>query len=209
MNNENEKKAKAIDWKAIICLQVAARSKDPEAAIFQPFTTDYLNDLVEAAVSFATEAADQEVELKRMTRIISRMQDHRASEPPDIFHPFGIPEPNCPCTVTPTEPWPNKAGEQIETAVNRFARDMEARMRANSHKGDWSDSSRGYLIHRLDRAVDDLKTSHAGRTYTETIIRRAADVANYAMMIADQEAQKAKAEKERPNIYEPKLERSE
>lgn len=78
-----------------------------------------------------------------------------------------------------------------------FAGRMERKLAANDHKGHWDNCDFGYLSRRLhqeakelSRALQRLK-SYAG-TYpvaektVQGVIDEAADVANFAMMIADQ-----------------------
>lgn len=85
-------------------------------------------------------------------------------------------------------------------AVAVFATHMESKLRENDHRGGWEDCDFDYLTRRLAeearelrRAVDtfeDARYSH-GATAADLIAiaaevrREAADVANFAMMIAD------------------------
>lgn len=75
-------------------------------------------------------------------------------------------------------------GRPIRPQVLWFARQMERKLRENDHKGGWEDCSPSELVSRI------------GLEYTEILVamqqgsRRAmadeaADVANFAMMIAD------------------------
>lgn len=65
---------------------------------------------------------------------------------------------------------------------------MESRLLANDHKGGWKGCSRDFLLQRLHAELAELETElapadplpRAHRVGTET-----ADVANFAMMIAD------------------------
>lgn len=79
-------------------------------------------------------------------------------------------------------------------AVGWFACWMEAKLAANDHKGHWSTCGFGYLSTRLHqeakelsralqafRPADDVSRASAARS----IVQEAADVANFAMMIAD------------------------
>lgn len=79
-------------------------------------------------------------------------------------------------------------------AVAWFAEAMEQKLQANDHKPDWSGSDTQHLVHRLLEEVLEL---HQACVVTEVqapemkqmcvseIVREAADVANFAMMIAD------------------------
>lgn len=63
-----------------------------------------------------------------------------------------------------------------------FARVMEKCLRENDHKPGWQSDTLEELLERLEEEVDELKS---GRLSNEDVIREAADVANFAMMIAD------------------------
>ena len=84
--------------------------------------------------------------------------------------------------------------------VREFARHMEAKLRENDHKGGWNDCERGWLLRRLGQEVGELRRAlraneqrlqraawtDIGRDASRRrIAREAADVANFAMMIAD------------------------
>lgn len=88
----------------------------------------------------------------------------------------------------------------IRSEVKAFASHMEAKLRENDHKGGWGDCDFGYLVKRLDEesaelrsAVSALKTALSDadappelvRMVKEAVRNEAADVANFAMMIAD------------------------
>lgn len=94
---------------------------------------------------------------------------------------------------SPTRPW-----------VDAFADEMEAKLAENRHKGDrsgWRFEPPGLLLSKLIREVAELaeavdNASEADRdilTYSEAqravfreaVRREAADVANFAMMLAD------------------------
>ena len=67
-----------------------------------------------------------------------------------------------------------------------FAEQMEAKLRENDHKGGWENCSLDWLVGRLYREAKELWIE-VDRVVPEPerIIREAADVANFAMMIAD------------------------
>lgn len=77
--------------------------------------------------------------------------------------------------------------------VNAFAGEMEAKLLENSHKGGregWAQDTGAALMIRLREEVDELGLAVAGnkccgRRDKEQVVREAADVANFAMMIAD------------------------
>jgi len=69
--------------------------------------------------------------------------------------------------------------------VAEFAESMEARLVEHEYKGGWQECSIDFLISQLRLNVAHLQIAiHAGAS-KERLIKQAADVANYAMMIAD------------------------
>ena len=73
----------------------------------------------------------------------------------------------------------------IRAAVRWFAGEMEKKLVENDHKGDWLGCHKKYLLERLDQEVTELRTTIAERRGSLAIRREAADVANFAMMLAD------------------------
>lgn len=84
------------------------------------------------------------------------------------------------------------------TEVQRFAELMESKLRENTHKGGWDHEGPGYFSKRigdemreLRSVLDEYRVAHRARPSAVTddlrrrIGREAADVANFAMMIAD------------------------
>lgn len=72
-------------------------------------------------------------------------------------------------------------------SVVRFADDMEQRLRENDHKGGWSRETKQHMANIMARAVQDLLLSLVSNASVQYVTTRAADVANIAMMIADNE----------------------
>jgi NTP pyrophosphatase (non-canonical NTP hydrolase) len=66
-----------------------------------------------------------------------------------------------------------------------FADQMELKLKENDHKVHWSECSLDFLIHRLYQEADELWNAIRDRKPSIEIIRECADVANFAMMIAD------------------------
>ena len=68
-----------------------------------------------------------------------------------------------------------------------FATVMEQKLRENEHKTGWSTDSLRALMRRLDQEANELERRLDGGSggSPAEIIREAADVANFAMMIAD------------------------
>lgn len=85
-----------------------------------------------------------------------------------------------------------------------FAKQMERKLRANDHKGHWSNCDDLYLKRRLREETNELIDAvNRLKSYRRTspddvawaarmVIREAADVANFAMMIADNSRQARK-----------------
>lgn len=85
--------------------------------------------------------------------------------------------------------------------LEEFCWDMENKLRENDYKGNWSECNYSYLIQRLREEVDeldevlacfvigqavprDLGGAYSIEQYGE-VVEECADVANFAMMIAD------------------------
>ena len=68
-------------------------------------------------------------------------------------------------------------------AVNFFADGMLWKLGKNSHKAHWETMDCDYLFDRLLEEVQELKNARSGTV--EQIIDECYDVANFAMMIAD------------------------
>lgn len=77
-----------------------------------------------------------------------------------------------------------------------FVHEMERELRRNDHKQGWGDDSARALMRRLREEVDELRVSlglecnvcrkgHTSKVDIAKIRNEAADVANFAMMIAD------------------------
>lgn len=71
--------------------------------------------------------------------------------------------------------------------VVRFADDMEQRLLENDHKGGWHGITKQIMADLLAKASSDLLLSLASNAPVQYVTTRAADVANLAMMIADNE----------------------
>jgi len=80
---------------------------------------------------------------------------------------------------------------EIREPVKWFAQQMEQQLKANDHKGGWDNCSMQYLLERLEEETHELTAC----SNEEQVIQECADIANFAMMIADQ-ARKSLAEKE-------------
>jgi NTP pyrophosphatase (non-canonical NTP hydrolase) len=79
-----------------------------------------------------------------------------------------------------------------------FADRMENELRANDHKDGWGDLSERWLLNRLRQETKELQRVLGEGVPADRIISEAADVANFAMMIADNARDRAAAVKEKP-----------
>lgn len=77
------------------------------------------------------------------------------------------------------------SSRDVDNRLEIFVRDMKGKLEANTHKGDWRDSPITDLVIGLLNEIDELVESVAIGHDPEDIVKEAADVANYAMMIAD------------------------
>ena len=80
----------------------------------------------------------------------------------------------------------------VRTEVRAFAREMEDRLRANDYKGGWKSEFPQWLIARirdeleeLNAAVDRIRANGLESDLVENVWHEAADVGNFAMMVAD------------------------
>ncbi len=84
---------------------------------------------------------------------------------------------------------------KLRPEVQVFAEGMEQILQANTHKGDWKDSAKWYLLRRLKDEVEELEKALSLFSFSCKVInitevkklvkKEAFDVANFAMMIAD------------------------
>jgi chromosome segregation ATPase len=74
----------------------------------------------------------------------------------------------------------------LRPEVQAMAVAMEQRLKANDHKGGWKHEPVNWLMSRLLAKADDLdEATWPGNLTPEGVWMMAADVCNYAMMIAD------------------------
>jgi len=73
----------------------------------------------------------------------------------------------------------------MRTEVSWFAGEMEKRLKANDNKGGWQSCSIWWLYKRLLEETGELAEVLSGARDGNST-KEAADVANFAMMIADQ-----------------------
>lgn len=76
--------------------------------------------------------------------------------------------------------------KKIRSEVRWFANEMEKQLKLNEHKGGWQNSSYGYLIAKINEEIKELELELEAEILNyQRIIKEAADVGNFAMMIAD------------------------
>ena len=81
---------------------------------------------------------------------------------------------------------PRRGGEVMPRAeVHWFAERMEAELAENDHKRHWSSCTPGWLLKRLEDEVAELRRAVETGAPAARVISEAADVGNFAMMIAD------------------------
>ena len=74
--------------------------------------------------------------------------------------------------------------ENDRKSVKWFSHLMILKLQKNRHKAHWSKATCSYLFSRLKEEVHELEDSFDGNVTAE-ILSECADVANFAMMIAD------------------------
>ena len=73
----------------------------------------------------------------------------------------------------------------IRPSVRRFNVDMEKKLRANDHKECWNNDTQLEILSNLKEEVTELEEAIEFGLTSEEIIKEYADIANYAMMGAD------------------------
>jgi hypothetical protein len=75
--------------------------------------------------------------------------------------------------------------EQHRTKIQWFFEVMLDKLVSNSHKGFWDNLELQYLSMRLTQEREELRRAIGKKESAENVAKEAADVANFAMMIAD------------------------
>jgi NTP pyrophosphatase (non-canonical NTP hydrolase) len=73
----------------------------------------------------------------------------------------------------------------IRAEVAWFAKAMERELCNNDHKAGWADLTLRRLMQRLEQEAAELRRAIERAYAADAVIAEAADVANFAMMIAD------------------------
>ena len=84
--------------------------------------------------------------------------------------------------------------DYLRPEVQKFAEEMEKQLRANEHKGGWKDCDKDFLYSELMKNITTLVVALMFNNQEEHITRRCANIANFAMMIADNFGAKAGGE---------------
>jgi NTP pyrophosphatase (non-canonical NTP hydrolase) len=74
---------------------------------------------------------------------------------------------------------------EVRQEVKRFAEVMERKLQENDHKGGWRGEHPAWLLGRLLEEISELEEA-LRQANRRAIERECADIANFAMMIADQ-----------------------
>ena len=84
--------------------------------------------------------------------------------------------------------------KEVRPSVMRFAKHMEAQLLKNDSRGGWAACDRVYLLEKLEANLRDLKYNLAAGEF-EAAQRDTADLANFAMMLNENEYIRHHAEK--------------
>lgn len=83
-----------------------------------------------------------------------------------------------------------KPSPTFRNEVFDFARDMETQLKANEHKSGWAKESDKFLFNMMDRNLAALQRELSKEDINKyEITIRCANIANFAMMIADNEGE--------------------
>jgi NTP pyrophosphatase (non-canonical NTP hydrolase) len=77
-----------------------------------------------------------------------------------------------------------KNSVKCRASVNWFTAQMELKLRENDYKGGWAKCEHHWLLDRLKQEVVELEKA-LDQVDNQNVINEAADVANFALMIAD------------------------
>ena len=77
-----------------------------------------------------------------------------------------------------------KTVTEVRNSVDWFAKQMERKLKINDYKGGWKKCELQYLSMRLTQERKELTDAIASKDF-QKIIDECADIANFAMMIAD------------------------
>lgn len=95
--------------------------------------------------------------------------------------------------------WTEVHRDDIRPQVIRMARMMEFQLRRNDHRGGWHNCDRVYFLEKLEINLRDLRLNLAAGAH-EQAQRDCADLANFAMMMAETEQIKENAKHITPEM---------
>ena len=100
----------------------------------------------------------------------------------------------------PTRPeeWPEYRME-LRPEVDKFSQAMEEKLRENDYRGGWQHCDIDYLFMRMAEERQELRRAVRGKDPVK-VLREAADIANFALMIADNFTREGQYESSRNNI---------
>ena len=73
----------------------------------------------------------------------------------------------------------------MRQVVKWFSEEMENKLNENDDKGGWRDCKTSYLLKRLKEETAELEEALLDKAEALKILSEAVDIANFAMMIAD------------------------
>ncbi len=87
--------------------------------------------------------------------------------------------------TTPENAEPSNIIHYLRPEVIAFAVAMETKLRMNDFKGGWQDMSEGDCVDRIQDELQELELAVVRDEPAVVVLAEAADVANFAMFIAD------------------------
>lgn len=77
--------------------------------------------------------------------------------------------------------------------IQWFSCHMEEKLLRNSYKGGWEECKNVYLLDRMDEEIAKLKDCIINGEPSALVVSEAADIANFAMMLADNYSKRKEA----------------
>lgn len=170
-----------------------------EAGCGKPGTPNTIWAMTKEIIARAQTAEAESSRLRGEVAEVRRMFDvtrHRVCD--RLGLPVGTSWSNIESALAALRAAPGERERALRPVVQAFARAMEAELRENDYKGGWEDMGTEYLMERLASETQELAAAVAairwgwaglGPKKEEGAVMRvrseAADVANFAMMVAD------------------------
>lgn len=76
---------------------------------------------------------------------------------------------------------------EVRHEIGLFSEEMEKQLKANDHRGGWHDCTNEYLFHQMSRHYARIRNRSVSHSEFQ---RRCVNIANYAMMLFDNDARK-------------------